>query len=160
MRLCDVMTTFVHTARPEEPAEVAWNRMQLQQIHHLAVVDRQGRLVGVLSDRDLGGPHGAPVRAGRRVLDLMSCRPVTAPPDEKVRAVANLFRGRRISCLPVVEDGHLRGIVTVTDLLDLIGRGAERPIARGKRWTLRHRGRRDSAPARVGRAAAAGRRTA
>jgi CBS domain-containing protein len=50
------------------------------------------------------------------------------------------MRGRTIGSLPVVEKGRLAGIVTVTDLLDLIGRGVERPVEKGKRWTLKHRG--------------------
>ena len=150
MRLSEVMSVPVRTIRPEESAEAAWSRMKLHRVHHLVVVDGSRRIAGLLSDRDLGGPRGAPVRADRKVADLMTSRLVTAGPDEKVRAAANLFRGRRISCLPVVEAGRLVGIVTVTDLLELIGRGAERPVARGKRWTLRHRGQRQAAPGRRG----------
>lgn len=142
MRLSDVMNVPVRTARQHETAEEAWNRMKLYRVHHLVVVDARERIVGLLSDRDLGGPRGAPVREGRVVADLMTRRVVTAGPEDTVRATANLFRGRRISCLPVLRDGRLAGIVTVTDLLELIGRGAERPVARTKRWTLRHRGRR------------------
>jgi hypothetical protein len=49
-------------------------------------------------------------------------------------------RGRSICCLPVVEKDRLVGIVTTTDLLDLIGRGAERPIPKTRRWVLKDRG--------------------
>jgi CBS domain-containing protein len=41
--------------------------------------------------------------------------------------------------LPVVRGEELIGIVTTTDLLELLGRGTERPIARNKRFTLTHR---------------------
>jgi acetoin utilization protein AcuB len=157
MRLSDVMSVPVRTVRPLESAEEAWNRMKLYRVHHLVVVDARERIVGLLSDRDLGGPRGAPVREGRSVADLMTRRVVTATPEETVRATANLFRGRQISCLPVLRDGRLAGIVTVTDLLTLIGRGAERPVARTKRWTLRHRARRRGAGRAAARAAGAGR---
>jgi CBS domain-containing protein len=50
------------------------------------------------------------------------------------------MRGRSIGCLPVVEKGALRGIITVTDLLELIGKGAERPTARAQRAVMRGRG--------------------
>ena len=43
----------------------------------------------------------------------------------------------------------LIGIVTTTDLLDLIGRGVERPVAHAKRWTLKHRGPRRRGPVRT-----------
>jgi hypothetical protein len=42
--------------------------------------------------------------------------------------------------LPVLEDGKPVGIVTTTDLLELLGRGSERPIEHSTRWTLRDRG--------------------
>jgi predicted transcriptional regulator len=131
--------------------------MKLYRVHHLVVVDARERIVGLLSDRDLGGRRGAPVREGRSVADLMTRRVVTAAPEDTVRATANLFRGRQISCLPVLRVGRLAGIVTVTDLLELIGRGAERPVARTKRWTLRHRARRRAAGRPGGRAAFASR---
>jgi len=57
-----------------------------------------------------------------------------------LRQAANLLRGRTIGCLPVVEGGELVGILTTTDLLELIGRGAEKPVAKGKRWVLKGRG--------------------
>jgi acetoin utilization protein AcuB len=50
------------------------------------------------------------------------------------------MRGRTIGCLPVVEDGRIAGIVTTTDLLELIGAGAERPVAKIRRWVMKDRG--------------------
>ena len=70
----------------------------------------------------------------------------TAAPDTTIRHAANLLRGRSIGCLPVLDEGEAVGIVTITDLLDLIGRGAERPVERSTRWTLRARGRRNADP--------------
>jgi acetoin utilization protein AcuB len=84
----------------------------------------------------------------------MTSNLATATPSMTVRQAANLLRGRTIGCLPVLEGGKPVGIVTTTDLLDLIGRGAERPIARSIRWTLRGRGvRRAGATARHARRA-------
>ena len=56
-----------------------------------------------------------------------------------------LMRGHGAGCLPVVENGRLVGIVTVSDLMELIGRGSERPVASATRWVLRDRGRRPHA---------------
>jgi acetoin utilization protein AcuB len=71
---------------------------------------------------------------------------VTASPQMTVRQAANLMRGRGIGCLAVIEGARPVGILTTTDLLELIGRGADRPIERSTRWTLRRRGARDAGP--------------
>lgn len=139
MRLGDIMETSVNTIGLEDQAELAWDRMRLGRIHHLVVMNNRA-VVGVVSDRDLGGARGARLREGRQVADLMTRSVVTATPTTTVREAANLMRGRTIGCLPVVDRGSLRGIVTATDLLELIGKGAERPTARAQRAILRGRG--------------------
>jgi acetoin utilization protein AcuB len=140
MRIQDTMNSTVETIRPEESAETAWRRMTAHRMRHLVVVDGR-QIVGVVSDRDLGGGEaGVSARQGKAVSDVMTPKPVTVGPTTTIREAANLLRGRAISCLPVVDDGRLVGIVTTTDLLELVGRGAERPIEVGKRWTLKHRG--------------------
>jgi predicted transcriptional regulator len=74
-----------------------------------------------------------------RVEDAMLRNVVTATPDTTVRQAANLMRGRSDSALPVLSAGKLVGIITVSDLLDLLGHGVDRPAPK-TRWTLRHRG--------------------
>jgi acetoin utilization protein AcuB len=142
------MVTPVHTIGIDEEAEVAWDRMRLQRTHHLVVVE-DGTLTGIVSDRDLGGPQGAPALVNRRVRDVMTWNAVTAHPSTTVREAANILRGRSIGCLPVVDRGKVKGMVTTTDLLELIGRGAERPVARTERRIMKGRGpRRKAVPAR------------
>jgi CBS domain-containing protein len=58
--------------------------------------------------------------------------------QDTVRKAANLMRGRPIGCLPVIERGRLVGVVTVTDLLALLGHGIERPDHQ-TRAALHHR---------------------
>lgn len=139
MRLGDIMETSVETIGLEDRAELAWERMRLARIHHLVVMNDRA-VVGVVSDRDLGGVRGGRLREGRQVADLMTRTVVTAAPTTTVREAANLMRGRAVGCLPVVDRGTLRGIITVTDLLELIGKGAERPTARAQRAIMRGRG--------------------
>jgi hypothetical protein len=45
-----------------------------------------------------------------------------------------------MGCLPILEEGKIVGIVTTTDLLELIGRGSERPVPKTRRWVLKDRG--------------------
>lgn len=148
MRLQDIMSTNVKTIGPNATVGEARNLMRVDRIHHLLVLDRR-QIVGVVSDRDLGGRGGASRRDGdvNSIADVMSEHVVTAPADASIRQAANLMRGRGIGCLAVVDGDKPVGIVTTTDLLDLIGRGLERPIERAKRRTLPKRGPRDARPA-------------
>jgi acetoin utilization protein AcuB len=138
MRVQDVMTEDVKTIAPTATAEDAWNLMRLHRIHHL-VVGKGGRVAGVLSDRDVGGRRGASVRSSRIVADLMTSPAVTAEPTMTVRQAANLMRGRSIGCLVVVESGRTIGIVTVSDLLQLVGRGLDRGARTTERRNLHYR---------------------
>jgi CBS domain-containing protein len=62
------------------------------------------------------------------VADLMTRHVVTLTPTDTIRRAANVMRGRTIGCIPVTQGRRLVGIVTVSDLLGLLGRGADRPI--------------------------------
>lgn len=137
IRLRDVMKTRVESISPRESAEAAWARMRTQRIRHLVVLDA-GRVVGVISDRDLAGPGS--LRQVETVGDVMTTQVVSGHPEMTLRQAANQLRGRSIGCLPVMENEKLVGILTTTDLLELIGRGVERPVSRGKRATLAVRG--------------------
>ncbi len=131
MRLSEIMSKPVHTIGAAEPASAAWESMRLYGTHHLVVSGNEGDVIGVITEGDLGGKNGEIVRARRRVSDLMTEKVVEAQPDTTVRQAANLMRGRAVSCLPVFDrQHHLKGIVTVVDLLELLGRGAERPVIR------------------------------
>lgn len=138
MRLAEFMTTEVETVGASTPAESAWDLMKQEGVRHLVVMDGKD-IVGIVSDRDLGARGGAAMRKGRTVSELMSERPVTVTPTTSARDAANLMRGRSIGCLPVVDGKKLVGIVTTSDMLELIGRGVEKPVARAKRFTLTHK---------------------
>jgi acetoin utilization protein AcuB len=138
MRVQDVMTPQVQTISAMESAEDAWEVMRARRIHHLVVTDGS-KIVGVLSDRDVGGRNGGPLRRNRIVSELMTNRVVTVTPDTTIRKAANLMRGCSIGCLVVAEATGPVGIVTVADLLTLIGRGAERPVAVAPRRLINHR---------------------
>ena len=135
MRLADIMSSPVATIDVSLPAEAVWNRMQERGIHHL-VVTQEGKAVGILSARDLSGPRGVALRWAGTAGDLMTTGIVTARPETTVREAANLLRGRAIGCLPVVSGERIVGIVTITDLLELIGRGREKAVVQKDRRTL------------------------
>lgn len=136
MRLQEIMSTNVVSIGPDETADTAWTRMRNEGIRHL-VVQQGRRLLGVLSDRDLGGHRGSELRRGRTVRELMSERVATAKSGTTLRQAANLMGGRLIGSLPVVDDGRVIGIVTATDVLDELGRGSTRPAVQAKRKDIR-----------------------
>jgi CBS domain-containing protein len=140
MRVNDIMTAPVYTIGAEETATAAWEKMRFRRTHHLVVKDVDGHVVGVISASDLGGKNGEPLRAQRRVRELMTEKLVTATLETTVREAANLMRGHSVNCLPVFNGRRLKGIVTVVDLLELLGRGSERPVKSAERTVLRDRG--------------------
>ena len=140
MRLSEIMTKEVERVRRFETPQRARALMDMRRIHHLVVVDNH-QVVGLLASDDLRRGESA---GARTVESLMTRRIVSAPPDLTVRKAANLLRGSSVGALPVLDRGRLVGIVTVSDLLELLGRGVERP-AKGSRWTLRNRGVRPNA---------------
>lgn len=147
MRVREIMSENVWTVAPTDTAESAWQLMRTHQVRHLVVPRGDGRL-GVLSDRDLGGEHATAIRQGRLVADLMTPTAVTTTADVRVREVANVMRSHRLSCLPVVEGGRLAGIVTVWDLLEVLGGGAARPAV-SARHVLKDRGQQPRAQAQA-----------
>jgi CBS domain-containing protein len=125
MKVRDIMSTKVQTIDMNEKAESAWNLMKWKRIHHVVVTDGPGQVVGVVSARDLGGLDREEARKVRPVAAMMTAYAVKAVPGMPVRQAANVMRGWNIGCLPVIEDGKLVGIVTVSDLLRIVAEGYE-----------------------------------
>ena len=93
-----------------------------KEFRHLLVTDDDGRLVGVISDRDVIrclGPTSAPRRttlAETRAHELMSTDLITVRPNTPLTKAVSLMVDHGISCLPVLADEKLVGILTNTDL--------------------------------------------
>jgi acetoin utilization protein AcuB len=115
----DVMATDLVTVGPHETARHAYRLMRDHRFRHLPVVE-DGRLVGILSDRDLRPVLLSPTLARARVGELMSDDLTTVGPDALVEDAASLLVVKKIGSLPVVADGRLVGLVTETDLLAVL----------------------------------------
>lgn len=127
LRVQDFMSTGVATISPRDSSDLASESMDQNDVHHLVVMDR-GKPVGIVSSHDLGAKSN-----GKDVSEVMSPQVISVVPRATVREVANLLRGRRIGCVPVLDKGKLQGIVTISDLLELLGRGAQRAVPKGER---------------------------
>ncbi len=126
-----IMSTDLFTVRPQDLVDLAASVMDWEHVRHVPVEDDQGHLIGILTHRALlrlvarGGMGTEPVA----VRDLMTPDPVTVAPDLPTVEAMRIMRDRRISCLPVVEDGKLVGIVTERDLIDVSARLLEAHLA-------------------------------
>ena len=139
MRVHEVMSSPVHGIGPDGSLAEAAEQMRQHRVHHLLVVDGR-RVLGVISARDLLGRSEGPVAAA------MSAPLVTVAPTATVRQAANLLRGQTLGCVPVMDGERPVGMLTVSDLLELLGRGADRGVGESTRWTLKDRGPRRRAP--------------
>lgn len=125
MRVYEVMSKAVETVKPKVAASEAKTRMRQKKIHHL-VVTNGGKLEGIVTDRDLGGPKLPKVLGTWTVGDLMTSPVVTVTTRTPIRRAAALMKGRSLGSLVVTSaNGKLAGIVTVSDLLELLARTPE-----------------------------------
>ena len=125
MKLRDVMTRNVMTVQLSDTLELARETMLWGGFRHLPVVDG-GAIVGILSERDILQAKGSAAARERdpMVCDVMRVPVETASPEASVEATALRMSSRKIGAMPIVDDGKLVGMVTVTDLLAQIGRPA------------------------------------
>jgi acetoin utilization protein AcuB len=127
MRAVDIMTKNVISVPPDLALPQAWATMQRLRVRHLPVIQR-GRLVGLLSDRDVllhavHTPEGRIVVVHGVVGAVMTTAPRVCTPPTPVAALAQTMINHKIHALPVVDDEdeeQLVGIVTSTDLFWLL----------------------------------------
>jgi CBS domain-containing protein len=140
MEARDVMTTPVCTVEPDCPVEQIARTLLEHQVSAVPVVDRDGRVVGIVSEGDLfrrpeadterrrswwlaqflDQEHLAAEFAkshGQRAAEVMSRKLVTVGEDTPVTKIAELLETHRIKRVPVVRNGRLVGIVSRANLL-------------------------------------------
>ncbi|MCZ7572912.1 MAG: CBS domain-containing protein [Ardenticatenaceae bacterium] len=128
MLVAQRMTRNPMTITPETAVSVAISLMAAGRIHHLPVVTTDNHLIGIVSDRDLrlatrapvlpvDDPYAsAPMLTDLCVGDVMTETVVTVAPGTTLLEASQMMRNHRISCLPVLLDDQLVGIITKTDL--------------------------------------------
>jgi acetoin utilization protein AcuB len=123
----DVMIRSVVTLTPEETLREAVRLLQSNRIRHLPVVDNS-KVVGIVTDRDV--KRATPsvlsgvdrdqydrVLATTKVEQFMTREPRTVTPKTSLKAAVEIFLELKVGALPVVDDGHLVGILTNVDIL-------------------------------------------
>ena len=126
MKVRELMSGNAVAVEEQEPVAAAARLMRARNIGSIPVCDANGRLTGMLTDRDIvvrcvaaGADPGA-VRVG----EIMSPGAVTAAPEDAVdEALARMTR-EQVRRLPVVEAGRLVGMLSIAD------------VARSQRWDM------------------------
>lgn len=119
MRVKDFMTQNPIIVSPLDNVQKTFQALIKNDIHQVPVV-RNGKLVGIVTDRDLKIAVSEYVSdPNPKVGSVMSRDPVTVTDDSKIVEAAKIIRKRRFNALPVVnKKAELVGILTVRDILD------------------------------------------
>lgn len=128
LRVRDLMTENVVSVRPGDTVDKIHDAMTERGIRHIAVIDEEGDLVGVVSHRDLLRRalierSDLPLFVQRAVLrrtrveEVMTSEIETVEPDQPLTEAAQVMFDNKIGCLPVVEGSRVIGILTESDFV-------------------------------------------
>ena len=122
LRVEDLMTAPPITINRDEPIEKAAQLMYENRIGSVLVVDEEGKLVGIVTERDMiyaivGGKVGKKLP----VWEIMTENPITTTPDELLVNAIEKMRDAKIRHLPVVDrEGRPVGMLSMRDVLDYL----------------------------------------
>jgi len=128
LKVFDMMTPNPVTVSEDAPLKTVWNLMKQEGHPQLPVVNAQGELTGIITDRDLRLAINSPYVLHERqdderlletltALGMMSSNPVTVTPDAPACKAAEILGERKFGALPVTEGNYVVGIISVTDFL-------------------------------------------
>ena len=119
-----MMNTNILTLQPTHSIKDAINLLLENKIRHLPITNKEGHVVGVLSDRDIKDATPSNLIDNQQhdiyatpIEEIMTKNPLIGHPLDFVEEVATIFYDQKIGCLPIVSSGKLVGIITETDLL-------------------------------------------
>ena len=123
----EIMVGSPVTLKPEDTLNLANDLISLGRIRHIPVVE-DGRLIGLLSERDLIGAAATQIFGLKQksksallksvlIKNVMKKKVITVTPETKIGEAARLMADKKIGCVPVMDDGRLVGLVTTTDIL-------------------------------------------
>lgn len=128
----DWMTTDVITITPDMTLPEAHQLMTNEEIRRLPVVDKAGRLIGIVSIGDVRSAEPSPATSlsiwelnyllsTLTVAKIMTSNPFTIAPDATLGEAARMMLEHRVSGLPVVdEQNHVVGIITESDIFTMV----------------------------------------
>jgi CBS domain-containing protein/gamma-glutamyl:cysteine ligase YbdK (ATP-grasp superfamily) len=135
------MSTDLFTVQPDDLIDLAASVMDWRHIRHVPVEDEAGRLVGVVTHRNLlrliSHSSREAMSGNLTVREIMVANPTTVSPSTPTLEAIEIMREQRIGCLPVVEGDQLVGIVTSYDFLDASARIFREHLSRSNEPAVR-----------------------
>jgi CBS domain-containing protein len=131
LRVGQYMRTDLFTVQEDELIDLAASIMNWEKVRHIPVEDDKHNLVGLLSYRGILRMVSDPKvtdRSSVAVSDIMEKNPVTATPQTTTLDAIELMKSNGASCLPVITDGKLVGIVTEHDFMRIAGQLLEEQL--------------------------------
>ena len=124
----EVMSKNIFTLGRNDALRVADDLMKQQRIRHIPVIDSEGDLCGIVTQRDLFRGAllrslGYGSRAEERLLDSLSIKDAmhedvfTISPDSALSDAATVMLSEKIGCLPVVDGERLVGMISEADFV-------------------------------------------
>ena len=133
--IADIMVVRVITVGVEDRLSRVEERMRVNGIRHVPVIDEKGRVAGIFTQRDLfRAISPRPTEEGTYVFDrdqldtyrlrhFMTANPLTLRPEDSVARAVELMGELKYGCIPIVDGGKkLVGIVTQIDILKFLAR--------------------------------------
>jgi len=126
-----IMHTYLVTVPPDTSLQKAKEMIEKKKINHLLVVDKKGDLIGIVSDRDVKQSWASPATAlsvhelnylltQLTVETIMIKKIITISPGTTIERAAYIMQENRINALPVIEAEKLVGIITSTDVMEVL----------------------------------------
>jgi CBS domain-containing protein len=126
------MLTDLVTVNEHEPVDLVAHLMDWNHIRHVLVEDDDNRLVGIVSQRILlrlvGSYHPEQLDGPMPVSAVMQTNPVTVSPETATLEAIELMRNHQLSCLPVVKNDRLVGIVNEAQFMAIAGQLLEEKL--------------------------------
>ena len=123
MQVKSRMTQDVYTTGANSALNEVWDLMEALGVRHMPVLDNN-RLVGIISDRDVlikaTQVDGKMIVPEIPVREVMTKNVITCHARSQIGQVAALMLENKIDCLPVVEGGLLVGLITSSDMLEIL----------------------------------------
>jgi len=121
LRVEQYMVTDLRTVNEDEPIDLVANLMDWNHVHHIPVEDNDHRLVGLVSHRPLlrflASDEARRTEGPIATRDVMARDLITVGPNTGTLEAIDLMRKHGISCLPVVQDDRLIGLITEHDFM-------------------------------------------
>jgi CBS domain-containing membrane protein len=130
LKVKDLMTLDVFTLKENDSLRMARSMMSLARIRHIPIVDENHRFIGLITHRDLltatiskfadiDKTVQDEIDSGIPISEIMRDDIRSVEPEMMLREAAEILLHHKYGCLPVVEDGLLKGIITEADFLKL-----------------------------------------